>query len=382
MKRVRKKEKIRFLFVLQELSQWKTELLYKSMLGHPRFEPILGITTCLGYPGAEKRVIDYCVGKGYPYVWLDPGKTISEQVNVDMVTHQKPYPDEINPPHFINANRQIPVVCIPYYLSTITEDWIMNNRMSYLAWRHFCDNESCREEWSRISRVRGCNLVVTGLPVMDELMMPKEEFEDVWPVKDHRKRVIYAPHHTIADFHWEGIAYSTFLELGEFMLEMRDKYQDQIYFVFKPHPHLFANLSLCWGQEKAQAYYDAWTKPGFSHLEVNAKYLSLFKHSDAMIHDCGSFTIEYLYTGNPVMYLVKDDHHKDNMTKTAAMAFDMHYKGFSKEDVERFINRVIAGDDPRAEEKEAFVKSELMPPHGKTACANVMDVILGMDGYR
>lgn len=352
------------------------------MLAHPRFQPILGITKCLGYPGAEEKVISYCREKGYPFVWLDPQKTISEQVKVDLVTHQKPYINEINPAHYINANRGIPVVCIPYYLSTITEEWIVNNRLSYLAWRFFCDNESCKEEWSRISYVQGCNLVVTGLPIMDELLTPKAELEDVWPIKDHRKRIIYAPHHTIADIHLDGIGYSTFLEYHQFMLEMRDKYKEQVYFVFKPHPHLFENLVQLWGEERAKAYFDAWEQPGCSHLEVHGKYLSLFKYSDAMIHDCGSFTIEYLYAGKPVMYLVRDCHHKDNMTETAAKAFDLHEKGFSREDIERFIQSVVVGDDPLLEERMSFLREDLQPPFGKSACQNVMNAILGEEEYR
>ena len=66
MKRIRRQGKIRFLFILQELSQWKTEKLYLAMVDHPRFEPILGVTKCLGYPGAEEKVIKYCQEKGYP----------------------------------------------------------------------------------------------------------------------------------------------------------------------------------------------------------------------------------------------------------------------------------------------------------------------------
>ena len=379
---IRRHRRIRFLFILQELSQWKTEKLYQAMLAHSRFEPILGITKCLGYPEAEQKVARYCQDKGYPYIWLDPQKTIAEQVAVDLLTHQKPYTNEINPAHFINANPRIPVVCIPYYLSTITEDWIANNRLTYLSWRHFCDNESCRKDWARISRVQGCNLVVTGLPVMDELLLPKDCYEDVWPMKDGRKRIIYAPHHTIADIHWEGIGYSTFLEYGEFMLEMRDKYKDLVFFEFKPHPRLLYNLILLWGKEKAEAYYEAWDSPGASHVSANEQYLSLFKHSDAMIHDCGSFTVEYLYTGNPVMYLVRDSHHKDNMTENAAKAFDLHYKGLSKEDIERFILSVIAGDDPRKEERSAFVRDHLQPPYGKSACTNIINAILGKEDFR
>ena len=382
MKRIRKKEKIRFLFILQELSQWKTEMLYVAMVEHPKFMPIIGVTKCHDNPGAEERVISYCKQKGYPYMWLDPEKSITEQVDVDILTHQKPYSNEIYRAHYIANNRSIPLICIPYYLSTITEEWIVNSKVSLLAWRQFCDNDDCREEWAKMSKLHGYNYAVTGLPMMDELLMPKDAFDDVWPVNDHRKRVIYAPHHTIADIHWKGIGYSTFLEYSQFMLEMRDKYKESVYFVFKPHPRLFVNLVRLWGEEAARSYYDAWQQPGISHLEVNEKYLSLFKHSDAMIHDCGSFTIEYLYTGNPVMYLIRDEHHKDNLTKTASQAFDLHYKGYSKEDIERFIQMVIAGNDPLAERRRDFADSCLRPPYGKSACENIIHAILGQEEFR
>ena len=45
--KIRKKKKIRFLFVLQDLSQWKSENLYLFMLQHERFDPVLGITNNL-----------------------------------------------------------------------------------------------------------------------------------------------------------------------------------------------------------------------------------------------------------------------------------------------------------------------------------------------
>ena len=142
MKRIRKKEKIRFLFILQELSQWKTEMLYVAMVEHPEFMPIIGVTKCHDNPGAEERVISYCKEKGYPYLWLDPQKSITEQVDVDILTHQKPYSNEIYRAHYIANNRSIPLICIPYFLSTITEEWIVNSKVSLLAWRQFCDNDS------------------------------------------------------------------------------------------------------------------------------------------------------------------------------------------------------------------------------------------------
>ena len=45
VRRLRKKSRIRVLFMITELGTWKTEMLYKLMLKHNRFEPIIGIST-------------------------------------------------------------------------------------------------------------------------------------------------------------------------------------------------------------------------------------------------------------------------------------------------------------------------------------------------
>lgn len=381
VRRIRKKDTIRFLFILQEVTQWKTERLYQAMRAHPRFEPVLGITKCPAYPGAEEAMVAYCKEKNYPYVRLDSEKTISEQIDADIVTHQKPYVSEINPAHYFDSNRKIPIVSIPYYLSTITENWIVNNRINLQAWRLFIDNESTRKVWAATSRLQGLNYRVTGLPVMDELLTPKESLPDVWPVQDGRKRVIYAPHHTIADNHLAGIAYSTFLEHCEEMLALRDQFKDRVYFVFKPHPSLRKKLLEYWGLEKTNTYYRRWEEPGISHVELG-KYLALFKYSDAMIHDCGSFTVEYLFTGNPVMYLVRDDCHAANMTPYAKEAFDLHYKGKTFSDIERFLEDVVAGNDPLMEKRAVFKEENLVPPNGKSACENIINAILGDNEYR
>lgn len=378
---IRKKDKIQFGFLLQELTQWKTESLYKAMLDHPRFEPVLCVSPCIGYPGAEVKLIEYCQNKGYDFIWLNPDKTITEQVDLDFVTPQKPYPTEMHLLHQIDYNKKIPYVIIPYYLSTITEEWVVNKRANLLCWKQFVDNESCRIAWSKIHRLNGKMYSVTGLPVMDELLTPKDHLTDVWPVRDGRKRIIYAPHHTIDELHVKGIGYATFLDYCDFMLEMRDKYKDKAFFVFKPHPSLRNKLNQFWGEEKTKDYYSRWDSPGISQIE-EGKYLSLFKYSDAMIHDCGSFTVEYLYTGNPVMYLVRDGKHTDNMIPYAKEAFDLHYKGYSKGDIEQFILDVIAGKDSRAEERRLFGEKNLLPPYGKTACANIINAILGQEEFR
>lgn len=373
---IRRKKRIRFGFLLQELTQWKSEPLYKAMLDHPRFDPLLCISPCLEIQGAEADLFSYCEKQGYRYVMLDPDKTIKEQVSIDMAVPEKPYRGQIYEAHRIENNRSIPFVIIPYFLSTITEEWVVNQRPNLLCWRQFIDNESCRKDWSGIHRLKGLTYAVTGLPVMDELLAPKEGMTDVWPISDGRKRIIYAPHHTILDQHWEGIGYSTFLDYCEDMLSLRDKYQDRVFFVFKPHPSLRRKLLQLWGEERVDAYYQKWEKPGASHVE-QGEYISLFKYSDGLIHDCGSFTVEYMYMNNPVMYLLRDESHTDNMIPYAKEAFDLHYKGRCTDDIERFIQDVIEGNDPLKEKRAVFIRQHLLPPNGRTACENIIHSILG-----
>ena len=375
---IRNKKKIRFLFLLQELSQWKTECLYLAMLNHPRFEPILGITPCVEFSGAENKLIDYCKSKGYQFCLIDKDKTLV-QVHPDIVTHQKPYESLFHPKHFLTSNLSIPCVVIPYAMNSIVTNQLIRMEIYSYCWKQYFENESCCNERKAAHQLKGENYVVTGLPVMDELIKPKESFSSPWP-NDGRKRIIYAPHHTIGDLHSSWISYSTFLEYGHFMCEMRDKYRDDVFFIFKPHPMLYKKLCMIWGKEKTDEYYQSWRAAENSNVEDGA-YIGLFKHSNAMIHDCGSFTVEYMYTQNPVMYLVEKGRNNDNLSSYAREAFDLHYKSRKHEDIEQFIINVIKGIDPLKEKRKSFYERNLIPPHGKSACENIINSILGVEEY-
>ena len=80
-----------------------------------------------------------------------------------------------------------------------------------------------------------------------------------------------------------------------------------------------------------------------------------------MIHDCGSFILEYLYTGNPVMYLVKDENIDSKWNETYQKAYHLHYKAKTKEEIERFIQNVISGKDNLKAKREAFMDENLIP---------------------
>ena len=134
-----------------------------------------------------------------------------------------------------------------------------------------------------------------------------------------------------------------------------------------------------WGEEKTNDYYNRWATMDNTQI-VEGDYLGLFKYSDAMIHDCVSFTIEYCYTKNPVMYLIKErdiNSHRSELNEFGQRAFDLHTHGCTKEQIKAFIQMVAEGKDDKKDQRVQYYNDSLLPPCGKSACENIINAILG-----
>lgn len=381
LKEVRKKEKIKILFVLIDLGQWKTECLYTAMLDHPKFEPILGVTLSTESPEAKQVLIKYISEKGYKYYDLDKQNHGVQWIAPDIIVFQKPYDSNyiksVNFKKFLNT---IMVYC-PYGVHSIEEGWNLSLPIKQVSIQNYYENEMTAASLRRNYPKYAHNVVVTGLPFNDGLLMDKSQYKNPWKTQEQsKKKIIYAPHHTLPGMSLGGVGYSTFLDYGEFMLHLAKKYKDQIQWAFKPHPYLYTKLVQTWGKEKTDSYYNEWATLSNTQLE-KGEYIGLFKHSDAMIHDCGSFTIEYHYTHNPVLYLDNGDNHTSNLNEFACRAYELHYKAKSKEDIENFIKNVLKEIDPLCSDRNNFFNTFLLPPNGKTACQNIIDAILGKGVY-
>lgn len=202
---------------------------------------------------------------------------------------------------------------------------------------------------------------------MREDYVPKEVWKKQEVVK---KRIIWAPHHTI-----DGtFSVSTFLDVCDTMLEMAEKYKDRVQFAFKPHQLLKFKLYEVWGEERTDTYYRRWAELPNGQLE-EVEYVDLFMGSDAMIHDSGGFTTEYLYQRKPVMYLLKNNP-EEVFNDFGIMSFGQHYHGRTREDIEHFIEDVVlGGNDPMKEGRERFFEEYLGPYKGKLPSENIMATI-------
>lgn len=202
-------------------------------------------------------------------------------------------------------------------------------------------------------QIRGRNAVVTGFLKMDKLahivLEPRE-----------RKRIIICPHHTV--WGWKTLDIGNFLKYYGLFKRLPALYPD-IDFVFRPHPLLFPNLlsHKLWTQEMIDEYIcdiDSLPNAVYDH---SGDYLDQFINSDAMIHDCGSFIGEYLYTEKPCCYMLKNQEQiLDGLVPLGKMCLEHYYKAFSEKDIIEFIdNVVIEGNDPMKQKREQFVKNEL-----------------------
>ena len=212
--------------------------------------------------------------------------------------------------------------------------------------------------------------------MQDVLLLPKSVFSDPWNDKTGKKRIIYAPHHSIKGTNGTGIEFSTFLEYGESILELAKKYKERVTMAFKPHPNLYMKLVDIWGQQKTDGYYEEWQSLDNTQVE-DGEYMGLFKYSDAIIHDCASFIVEYMYMDKPAMYLVSESNRIEDMFDFVQKAYMNYEHGRSLRDIDNFIVNVIYGIDKKRDERHAYIQSNLRTPNGKSACENIIDAIIG-----
>ena len=168
VKAIRRKDKIRTVFILTEVGVWKTELLYLEMLKHPRFEPILLVLPSTENDKAYDEVITFLNQKDYSYSTLQ-GKTIKDSLHPDIIFYQKPYPGVLERKHGFWENLYALFCYAHYGFHSIMTDWAINEGSQRYAWIDCYENNSAKDEATTISRNQGRNFVVTGLPMMDEL---------------------------------------------------------------------------------------------------------------------------------------------------------------------------------------------------------------------
>lgn len=295
----------------------------------------------------------------------DTDEFIDNSSLFDVIYLSNPYDHMVNSVHGISYLSKQNV--LPIYLSygCMPDNYgckvIMPMKEISLFWKVFADNEMSYKDYCKFELAKGKNVVLSGYAKMDSLVKFSKKKYD-------KKRIIIAPHHTINN---SSLPLSNFIEYQDFYLEL-PKLFPQIEFIFRPHPLLFINMvnNQFWTQEYVNTYISKIQESGMIY-SVGGDYFDVFVNSDAIIHDCSSFVVEYLYTGKPCCFMAKRNY-KKIFSLLGKECLKNYYLAYNKEQIIDFIQNVVI------ENKDILVNSRQKFGENKLAInyPNVSELIL------
>lgn len=371
--KLKKKDGYIVVFFMISAPTWKYDSVYKLMENSNIFKPIVVIIPIRTY--GEDMLLkelrdteDLCQHNGYKYLvpWdqkRNTWKNIKSILKPDIVFFSSPY-GHSHPNYQIKRFLECVTCYVPYSIRQESNifDIKFNTLFQNIVTRNYYESSIHKDLARKYARNKGENVVVTGFPAIDTIRCANP-VNDAWKIQStNKKKLIWAPHWTIPAFEESALNWSSFLMYFEVMVELADEYKNKIQFSFKPHPMLKHTLvkNELWGEKRTTTYYNKWNEMENGQLD-ESDYVDLFASSDALIHDCGSFMIEYLALNKPVLYLINDTDIKNRFNDFGVEAFKCHYKAHSADGIRNFIeDTILQSDDPLISERVDFCKNVLL----------------------
>lgn len=383
-RRVAEGKKIRVTFLVAMTSMFPAKPLMEYMLGDVRYDVNLVVIPELRF-GMERAQRE----------WEQAQSELVAYRQIMRVAPLNPYEDTIRLREFTD----IVVPPTPYNISTPWYDYgclqrqglltaivnygfyrccnydrqLINSSVYQTAWKVFVETKYNLAEYENYTeRIKGGNTLLTGYCKMDAY----KHFETLCSGKKFRC-VLIAPHHSVKGGYNDVLQLSNFMRYSDFFLELPKKYPE-VQFIFRPHPALFSALrrDAHWGKERSEEYEHRMKSFPNVRWSDKGNYMEDFGESDAMIQDCGSFLVDYFYTGKPQCYMLHSE--KDIEEKFAPlgqMCLSHCYIAYDEAAITQFMERVVlAGDDPGGIARRKFAREEVMLnyPHASAKAADLL----------
>lgn len=371
LENLKNKQTIHCVFLAVSIDAWKYDNVYKLMSINPKFEPLILI--CPIVNNGRQNMLDrmeasfnYFRDKGYNVLKSydndkDKYINIRKDIEADILFYTNPYKGLIDERYYIENFIDYLTVYVGYYFNELADyKMAYDEYLHNLVWRRYIETNEHKSYAVKYSRNKGVNAVITGYPGIERFLYPEnEQIVNSWKIKNNKyKKIIWAPHHSI-----EGtgtVNYSCFLMYYDNMIQLAEKYKDKVQIAFKPHPLLKNKLIKLWGKNKTELYYKKWSEMP-NTIYVEGDYSDLFLTSDAMIHDSGSFLIEYLYVNKPVMRTLNNEPLDKLYNPFGLRCLEYYYFAKNADDIEHFIQCVLREEDPLKDKRTKFLQKTLIP---------------------
>ena len=356
-------------YIVYSSSEWQCEMLYEMFEKNPHFENYIFITylnmrdqyvineaikNTMMYFKGRKNVVNLCAG--------DTSDKLIEEM--DVLIYFSPF--ELKPDIANIHRRNTSQLCvhIPYAFYIENKDDMRYGDTFYdrlffrMLWRYYASCERDVEYASERQRFQGYNIRFSGLPKIDEFIDKSFCFrENLWKESDSTKiRILWAPHFNMI----KGMN-GTFHENYRWFLDYAKKHKE-ISWIVKPHPRMKAGViesGVFKNVHEYEDYLKEWNALDNGRVIEYGDYYDIFETSDAMILDCLSFIIEYLYSGKPQLFLLPEIPRE--LGGIGLDVINVLYKTRANdyEQIKKFINNCINKKDDMKNTRLKFVESEL-----------------------
>ncbi|MBQ7270433.1 MAG: hypothetical protein IJR18_01975 [Campylobacter sp.] len=252
----------------------------------------------------------------------------------DVVYCANPYDGVVNMVHsmqYLSSKNLLPFY-IQYGFSHFQygDNYITTQLGVNLCWKVFLNNKFELDGFRKFAPYIGKNAVVTGYAKMDSFKINQKKSETI-------KTILIASHRSTSG---DMIKISNFLYYCDFILTLPEKFPN-VRFVFRPHPVLFEDLvqSKTWSKEQVSEYLEK--IKSVMEFSSGGDYLDIFNEADGIIHDCGSFISEWLYSGKKGCFVSYDGLVFDQLTEYGKIALSHYFIAKNETDIISYINDVI-----------------------------------------
>lgn len=403
VKRLKKQKKIVVGFIANYASTWIGDELYRLFEVNEKFEPYVFLIS--NHNGQSEEMLREEYEQNFTFF---KNKDLRVVRTLDAVTGEQYTWEEIGirPELCIWLTSWIDLFRGPFYMLNYSLDTLhtyipygimiaeneKNNfvyqqydkKIHNLGWKNFAESQISMDMSEKYAFVGNSNVIYTGYPKMDVFYRKRRDGFNVWEHllkkagNPQAKKVIFAPHHTLDET--EPVHFSTFATNYLAILELVKKYEDQIIFVFKPHPQLkykAIKAGLFKNIEEWNEYENKWKEMKNAQVMEEGAYDILFFESDAMILDSVSFLAEYLYAHKPLLFLQGQGQRFNDF---GSELMKIHYcaDGQDVVAIENFLEDIVLkGNDIMLTKRETFFHNNLdyEKIRGKNAAANIYDWI-------
>ena len=362
--KIRKGGRAKAVFFVSSASMFPARPLFEAMLRDAAFDPCVCVIPDLRWRG-DSPVGDMEACEAEMRSILPDGRLVTVRPDefelwpdvlddADIVCYPSPYElsaFRYNPRY--SVGRAFLPICVNYgFYRSVYDRHIMGGQSYAYMWKAFFECEETLAEYRACSAIGGGNGDLVGYIKMDRLAAVK-------PAPHRRRRVLVALHHSVEGGTNKMLALANFIEYADYFQRLPDRYPEMD-FVFRPHPFLFKILRdrKIWHPSRIDAYQASLrAKPNVVWSD-GGDYFMEFAESDACIQDCGSYLVEYFYTGKPCCYMLKSPSDiEDKFAPLGQKCLDNCYVAYDTDAIDGFMRDVVVGgNDAKAPARAEFAR--------------------------